>query len=513
MTKLSFFLAALAIITPALAQNDLKYQLPPEAMVKLVDAAPTPLLSLSPAHAAGPRRTLIEQSASLPTIADLAEPELRLAGLRFNPKANAQSRTRYFISLKLQELPLSGAKTAETSITGLPAHPHILYPQWSPDGRHIAFANQEPAGLSLWIIDVARAHAAPVPGLRLNSVLTTPLTWLNDTALAVLATPAARGPEPKHSDVPTGPTVEENLGKATPAPTYEDLLKTPYDEAVFTYFAAAQIEEVRLSGEPRKIGKPGVFASLDSSPDGKYLLAEELHTPFSYHQPYDRFPTRRSVYTVATGASKVLDDAPLIDNLPIDRDAVEPGPREFGWRNDQPATVAFVKAADGGDPKKESAIRDRVYQIEAPFTTPGDLVGQAKVIAELPIRFRGIEWGNDHLAIVTEMRWKDRRLVLAAIDPATAKITPLYEGSMQDRYHNPGSPMLERNAQGKLVLQTTADGNQVYFSGSGASPKGDEPFVALMPVNSGPKPQETRIWQSRPPYYEITSAVLPVDSG
>src|ERR1019366_9451002 len=65
--------------------TELKYQVPPEVMVKLVDAPPTPTISLSPAQGEGPRRILIQQSSSLPTIADLAEPELRLAGLRFNP--------------------------------------------------------------------------------------------------------------------------------------------------------------------------------------------------------------------------------------------------------------------------------------------------------------------------------------------------------------------------------------------------------------------------------------------
>src|SRR5271169_5264079 len=70
----------------AVSSTDLKYQMPPAVMVKMVDAPPTPLLSLSPAGASGPRMILIKQSSSLPTIADLAEPELRLAGLRFNPK-------------------------------------------------------------------------------------------------------------------------------------------------------------------------------------------------------------------------------------------------------------------------------------------------------------------------------------------------------------------------------------------------------------------------------------------
>ena len=265
----------------------------------------------------------------------------------------------------------------------------------------------------------------------------------------------------------------------------------------------------------RKSARPASFRASHPPRTANISSPKSCTPPSATTRTYESgflFPTRRTVYTVANGEAKLLDDAPLIDNLPIDRDAVEPGPREFGWRTDLPATVYWVKAADGGDPKKESAVRDRIYTLAAPFTGSID---DAKPIADLPLRFRGIEWGNDHLAVATELRWKDRHLVLAAINPgapATAAVTVLYEGSMQDRYHNPGTPMLERNAQGQFVLQTTPDGQGIYFSGQGASPKGDEPFVAIMPIK-GEKPAETRIWQSQPPFFETATAVLPSASG
>jgi hypothetical protein len=193
-------------------------------MVKLVDAPPTPVISLAPPSVNGPRMMLIEQSSSLPTITDLAEPELRLAGLRFNPKIGTQSRTRYFVSLKLQALPLGegAAKLKEISITGLPAKPHVLFARWSPDGKHIALVNAEDGagvGLSLWIVDVAKANAVRLPGVRLNAVLTEPVDWLSNSSLAVLSVPADRGAAPVRSEIPTGPVIQENDGKATPAPT------------------------------------------------------------------------------------------------------------------------------------------------------------------------------------------------------------------------------------------------------------------------------------------------------
>src|SRR5579859_6235486 len=133
--SLSFMLFAIA---SSPAQTTLTYQLPPKAIVDLVDAQPTPGVSLSPrGSASGKRWLLIEHFAGLPTIADLAQPELRLAGLRFNPKTNGPSRARYATALSLKALP----DGPERHIDGLPAQAKILHVGWAPDARHIFFVN------------------------------------------------------------------------------------------------------------------------------------------------------------------------------------------------------------------------------------------------------------------------------------------------------------------------------------------------------------------------------------
>jgi dipeptidyl aminopeptidase/acylaminoacyl peptidase len=489
-------------IPAARAQNSLQYQLPPKAIVDIVDALPTPGIEISPAGgAAGKRWMLIEHFSGLPTIADLAQPELRLAGLRFNPKTDGPSRGRYDTSLELQALPNGKA----IAISGLPAHAKIRFADWSPDGRKISFVNisdaKEDAGLSLWIIDVATAQARRLPGIALNGIFGSPCEWLSDSQnLACRTVPADRGPAPTRSDIPTGPVVQENLGRVTPGATFEDLLKSPEDERIFDYYATSQVQLVRLDGAAKPLGKPGVFEDATPSPDAGYVLLLERRHPYTYLLPFERFPERASVVSIKTGAAKQLADTPLEDNVPNIRDAVPAGPRDYEWRSDAAASIFWVEAGDGGDPRKEAAVRDSLFLLDAPFD------GAPRKFAELPVRYRRVAWGNEHLALVEERRWKDRKRVILAIAPsAPAAPIKLFEGSSEDRYHDPGEPLQESNPQGKPIIQTTPDGKGIYLKGQGASPEGDKPFLSVMSAANG---ETKRLWQSAAPYFDIAQAVV-----
>ena len=349
------------------AQTSLQYQKPPQSIIDLVDTRPTPNVEVSPKDGAGSQWLLIESYSGLPTVADLAQPELRLAGLRFNPRTNGPSRGRYITSLMLQALPNGEAKP----VTGLPADSKIRFTAWSPDARHISFVNASDnptdAGLSLWIVDVASLQAHRVPGIVLNGIFGRPCEWSSDNASLVCKTvPKDRGAAPKRSEIPTGPVIQENLGRITPGATYQDLLKNPEDEKIFDYYATSQVEVVRLDGTTKSIGDPAVIQSASPSPDGHYVLVDERHRPYTYLLPYEMFPERVLAISLAAGTAKQLADKPLEDTIPNIHDAVEAGPREFDWRSDAPATVSWVEAADGGDPRKEVAIRDTVVPARRP---------------------------------------------------------------------------------------------------------------------------------------------------
>ena len=485
-TVLFLLTASVVSLRRAGAQTDLKYQVPPKAIVDLVDTRPTPVVDVSPKDKDGRQWLLLEEISGLPAIADLAQPELRLAGLRFNPKTNGPSRGRYITGLKLKMLP----DGAEKAVTGLPANAKIRFAAWSPDERHVSFVNisdnATDAGLSLWIVDVATAGAKRLPGIALNGIFGSPCEWVSDSASLICKTvPQKREAPPQRAEVPTGPVVQENLGRVTPGPTFEDLLKSPEDERIFDYYATSQVQLVRLDGTSKPVGDALVITSASPSPDGHYVLADERHRPYSYLLPFEAFPERVLAINLATGASKQLVDKPLEDTIPNIHDAVAAGPREFEWRSDASATVFWVDAGDGADPRKDLPVRDTLFLEDAPFD------GQPRKLADIAVRFRSVVWGSGKLALVEEERWKDRKRIMLAVAPdGGATAATLFEGSFEDRYHDPGEAFTTMNAAGKEVLQLAPDGG-IYLHARGASPEGDRPFVAVMSVANG---ESKRLW-------------------
>lgn len=469
------------------AQTDIKYQMPPQVIADLVNAPATPNVSID---SKGERMVLLTQS-ELPSIAELAQPELRLAGLRINPKTNGPSRVNYIVDIKLRKL----TDKEETIIKGMPSNPLISNVSWSPDEKKIAFANTTEKAIELWVIDLETATAHRVGNFALNAVLGTPFEWMNDSKrlLCTIVLPD-RGTPPATDNVPQGPVVQENIGKRAPARTYQDLLKSPSDEKIFEYYATSQTVITDLNGVLTLIGQAGMISDASASPDGRFVMLQIVQRPFSYLVPVNNFPHRVAIYDAATGNEvKILTERPLAENLPTGFDAVPTGPRRHTWRADAPATVVWVEAQDEGDPKKEVPVRDRVFALSAPFE------GQPKEIFATRLRFTGITWGNEKTAFARERWWATRKELVHIIHPdgQTAPVL-LFDRSYEDTYTDPGMPRTKRNAFGRNVLDIRKD-NTIYFFGTGASPEGDRPFVDLLNLTTQ---KNVRLWRSEAPYYE-----------
>ena len=481
----------LIIIMTLMADDN--YKMPPKAIADLVDAPATPGVSLSP----NKKQLLILERSSLPSIEELSQTELRLAGLRINPATNGRSRTSYYTGISIQDIKTSKQK----KVKGLPNGGRISNVTWAPNGNYIALAITKGNQINLYIVDVKKGRAKLLLKPALNVIYGTPFYWISDSkGLIVKTISDSRGAPPKKSPVPKGPVIQENQGSKAPARTYQDLLTNPYDEELFEYYMNSQIMRVGLNGKTKKIGKPAIVRRAEPSPDGKYILRETIHRPFSYLVPLHRFPTLVEILDEKGKLVHTLRDMPLAETIPIGRDAVISGPRSFGWRADVGSTIYYVNALDEGDPKLDVPYRDQIFTLISPFKSdPVSLI-------KLELRYAGLSWGDNKTALISGRKWTERRSTTWHVNPSNLNASKIIDRLYEDRYSDPGTPMKQLNEYGRSVLiLLDNDKNTLLMSGNGASADGDLPFLDELNLNTK---QSKRLWRCEAPYYERAVSVV-----
>jgi len=492
ITRALTFGLLLLLFVSATAQeptlSKLHYQMPPKAIADLVDAPRSPVVSVSPDQ----KWMLLLKYPALTSIEDLSRPELRLAGLRINPRTNGPSREWYFNEMMFKKI----SNGTEHEISGLPESPKITNINWSPDGKWIAFTISHNDRLELWAAEVKSGQAAPVLPHPLNAAYGSPYHWLSDSKTIIAKTiPANRGTSPEEPIVPSGPIIQENIGGKAPARTYQDLLKNAYDKVMFEHYATAQMLRIALDARSVPIGAAGIIRRATPSPDGKYILVETIHRPFSYTVPVYRFPKRVEVWDLDGNVVHEVADLPLAESVPIAFGSVRTGRRDVGGRADADATLHWTEALDDGDAGTEEEERDQVYLLPAPFD------GDPVPLITLSLRYEDVRWGNDDLAIVSEWWWKTRKVRTWQVGPGSPEREPrlLIDRSWEDRYSDPGRPLLRKTDRGTSVLLTADNGKTLFLLGDGASPEGDRPFLDEFDL----KTLETkRLFRSQEPHFE-----------
>ena len=465
------------------AQPATEYQSPPEEILKLVNAPLAPSVWMTDS---GEHMLLLYRSA-YKTIAELSEPELRLAGLRINPETNIGSRTTYYNDIRIKR---PGEKDSRP-ISGLPQQPRLANFSLSPDQSKLALTHTSPEGVELWVVDLAAASAKKLSGPRLNANLRDVINWFKDgKSVLVKMLPTDRKTLiNRDNQIPAGPTISTNDGKKAQNRTYQDLLKNPDDSYNFEQLARSELVQVFTNGESRPWKEADMYGNISFSPDGKYLMVVTVEKPFSYLVPYYRFPSKTTIYDYSGQLVKTILEVPLIEDLPKGFMAERTGMRELSWRNDRPATLTYVEALDGGDPANEVAFRDQVYQLEAPFNGPGI------PLIKTQNRFMRIIWGNDQKAIAMDRWWNNRNMKTYLFNPSDPEAEPiiLSDRNYQDRYSDPGDFVTERNEYNMPVLALDKKGN-AFLLGDGYTESGQFPFVDRMDLS---KLEKTRLYVSR----------------
>ena len=465
--KRIFYLLILLSIAQLNAQESLSYQQPPQEILELVDVPRAPRVLMDE----GKNYMLLLAGNPYKSIEELSQEELRLGGLRIDPKTNIGSRVTYVNNIKIKELKTKNAEIVD--VKGLPDSPKLTNISWSPDQTKIALTNTTTDGVEVWVLDLATATATKLTADKVNANVGDVINWFEDgqSLLVKMVSESKKELINTKTSIPAGPTISVNDGKKAQNRTYQDLLSNKTDEHNFEQLAQSEIYQVFLDGSIKKWLQNDIYTSISFSPDGNYVMVETVEKPFSYLVPYYRFPSKTTIYTKEAEVVETVLEVPLIEDLPQGFMAVRTGKRNFQWRNDKPATLVYVTALDGGDPENEVAFRDEVFEMEFPFS------GNERSILKTINRFGNIIWGNYSMAVAQDYWVNTRNAKSYLFNPSDNSIVPtiLADRNYQDNYSDPGNFVRKRNAMGSSVLALSK--NNAYLLGDGYTENGQFPFL------------------------------------
>lgn len=448
------------------AQENVTYQKPSQEILQLAEFERAPSIFIDSKM----DYMLLSYRSTYKTLDDLNVEEMRLGGLRIDVNTNISSTLTYINNLKVRKV----KDKTEIQVKGLPVNPRISNVTVSPDQTKIAFTNTIATGVELWVLDFKTATAKKLTEGNLNANLGNPITWLKDNQQLLVKIIPANRPAlvDTKKNLPTGPIVSvSEEGVVSQNRTYQDLLKNKTDEANFETLVTSELYLIDLQGNKKSFKEAAMYASESMSPDGTYLMLTTLEKPFSYLVPLNRFPMKTAVYAMDGTLVKEVNQVALNEIMPKGFMAVREGKRSMQWRADQPATLSYVEALDGGDPAKEIEYRDEVFTWEAPFTAA------PKSIVKLTQRYAGITWGTDQIALIADQWYDTRNFRQFLINPSIFNDQPIKieDRNEQDVYSDPGTFETKRNEYGRYTL--AIDNNKMYLIGEGYTPKGQFPFI------------------------------------
>ncbi len=483
-----YFFVAILFCFQVNAQDAIEYKTPPATILNLATAKPSPNVSI---NEKGDFMLIIERSA-MPTIEELAQPELRIAGLRINPNNFAPSRSTYGIGLSLKEI-----KTGKDySIMGLPANLRAGNFQWSPNDDKIAFTQTNNNGVDLYVINLKTKKATKTNSTSLNLVIND-ISWSDNNTIVYNTIVHPTSSAPKKPLAPKGPVIQQNIGKVAASPTYQDLIKSPYDEQLFEFYTTSQLVK-NTNGIETKIGIPQIYSDVTLSPDKKYFLVKKIDKPYSYLVTVSGFNSTILVTDVDGKLVKMIAKLPSNELAPTGYDNVLNAPRGYNWVNTLPSTLSWIEPLDSGLIKKKVAFHDAAYILPAPFTT------NPTVLTKTSMRMGNISPLSENEILISEYSRVKHQQKLSKLDIAKNELKLLIDRSTDDAYNDPGTPIMASNKFEKSTIKVLAN-RTILMRGVGSSPKGDLPFLNSFNLDT----KETKtLWRCEEPYLESVINIL-----
>ena len=382
--------------------HEVPYAHPSADVEEMILAQPLPKIAFNPQATEGVIYQALEKYHPLSFIENIRE--FKVGGLRLNGDNFSQTRKLFYGRVEL----ITTATGATRPIAGLPEGLMAHDFGWSPDGRWLCFLNDTPKEVELYRVDVkAKVPAAVKINTRpVNSIFGDAYAFVGNDAVLYKSVPKDLGEFPRQ-EFPKGPIVQSSKNASTEFRTYQDLIKSPYDEAVFEYLCTAELSLFDDNGT-RTVGKKAVISSFKVSPDGNYIILSTLHKPYSYTKTYANF-YKRIVLTDMEG--KVLRPLKKQGNPPKGA----PVQGMWQWRADKPASLVYkVKVV------KDKKASYALFQADPPFAIKDNrrLVTSDSDIVD-------VLWYDDVTALLIERSDSEKKRWIKTFNPSDSTAAPV----------------------------------------------------------------------------------------
>lgn len=362
---------------------------------------------------------------------------------------------------------------------------------WSPDGSRIAFLAHLPTHTEVWVADPATGRTTSLSDRRVLATVGSSgvqasrpsrmVQWTPAGTVITLLVPENRGPEPVRNRIPDGPITRHTRDQPTRSPTYPYLLEDEHDARLFEHYTTSQITELAEGRAPRAIGEPGMYTSIEVSPDGDWMIVSEMHRPFSYITSYRSFPSSTTLRSVADGSSVLtLSEQPLREGRGGGFGGGGGGganaPRGFAWRPDG-AGLTFLQRA----PRAEGAPADAPRPDRVMLATPPafDLDNATVVIESTDPIAGSVTFTLDGAHAFANVRGDEgTALVHWTVGGSNTPDVLLPSIDAEDPTERPGSLWTRVTGNGIPYAMVTSSGDATWLEGAGL--KADfrpQPFV------------------------------------
>ena len=447
------------LITITASAKQVAYQRPPEAIEELALANPTP----HPVFNHDCSAVILMYGNGTTPIADVPTNELTLATVRIDTDRYCRTIEKGSHSATLKRIPNGD----EIKISNLPEGSTIIYAVWYPTGDKVLIFNREKDGVYLYSASLNDGIASRISNRRINTTARKFVEWTSDTEF--ISACVVEGRKAPVRGIPTGPIVQESLGKKIRKRTIQGLLRDDFDMRALKFYFTSQLVHFTDSGE-KEIGEPAFYRTINISPNREYLMIYRVIEPYSCEA---KFMELKSVATIEDLEGNVVKTVKQRSKL--------------SWRSDRAATLIWCINAKKDNPDYKATI----YEQDAPFTE------NRRMVVRTTKPFEKIYWCNDNLALVVEK--EKNQVTISNFKPGNSDLHTIVSYDTKNIYELPGEPIMVRNEYGRRVLWTNEECNEVMFAGDGYTPEGQMPNLTLYKLDSD---KSKVIWRCKAPYYE-----------